>query len=286
MTSWLNHERLTGSKTSSRWIESVPLVNSMTTALNQASGRGSFLPAQVGLMGAALQAVLFPPLPPWLQTACYACRVVALLIIAPIILIGVVDFAEYAVVRTLGEWFDASSPFACRRSSQAHECITAPCPSHAGLRSHKMRVKPLSNSQEHRNMRLSPAQMRNQPPAPLLSPGAYDAETLLRHRARSASSASVEAIMEWQRTGGSFARVSEVRIAASEAVTSDEEPKLPKLARANIGVDGPLGLSESEAEDSGTDSREGSPPIMRKGLKSSQLHFTPVNYYKHKTSRG
>lgn len=148
------------------------------------------------------------------------------------------------------------------------------CPT--GLRRRKIRVKRHIDAREQRGFKLSPAQMSNAAPAPLLTPGAYDAETLLRHRARSASSASMEAIQEWQRTGGSFARVSEVRLAASGLGTPEEELRSPSLARASIGVDGAMGFSESEAEDSGTESREGSPPVMRKGLKGGQLYFTPV----------
>lgn len=129
--------------------------------------------------------------------------------------------------------------------------------------------------------------------APLLTPGAYDAQALLRHRARSASSASAEAIDEWQRTGGSFARVSHVRQAASEATTpeaelSEDGARSPSIRQASVGFEGPLGLSESEAEDSGTESGQSSPVLSmssggrRQGLKSSKLHFTPLDVQERK----
>ncbi|CAO1632187.1 unnamed protein product [Parajaminaea phylloscopi] len=270
MSSWLSHDHIAGAKggpaAGARWLDVLPssIMSAkgpkLWAAATSTAGQSAWSQQQNGSLGTLLRAALFPNLPAWLQTTCYACRILALLIVAPILLIALVDFAEYAVVRTLG------------------------------LRRRKVRVKRTTDRQEHRGLRLSPAQMQNRgapAPAPLLSPGAYDAEALLRHRARSASAASLEAILEWQRTGGSFARVSEVRQAAGSgggvggggggAVTPDEEPKSPVLARANVGVDGPLGLSESEAEDSGTESREGSPPVMRKGLKSSRLTLTPMH---------
>lgn len=169
------------------------------------------------------------------------------------------------------------------------------------MRRRKLRVKPSSgpngtssssshkpSSRYHNRMRLSPAQMRKGQhagyfsPAPLLAPGAYDADALLRHRARSTSSASFEALEEWQRTGGSFARVSEVRMAASSAsgASSPEgDGARSPSARASVGVDGPLGLSESDAEDSGAESGSQSPEIgwrQRQGLKHSMLNFTPM----------
>lgn len=239
---------------------------------------------------ASAAAVLFPSLPPWLATACWLSRLVAFLILAPIVLIGLVDFAEYAVVRTLGEH--------ARARGRRRESIQADGPAPIGLRRRKLRVKTSNSdpsqkpsSRYHGNLRLSPAQMRKSQatgyfnPAPLLTPGAYDADALLRHRARSTSSASFEALEEWQRTGGSFARVSEVRMAASSAsgASSPDEggPRRspsPK-ARASIGVDGPLGLAESDAEDSGAESGPGSPDVswrQRQGLKHSMLNFTPV----------
>lgn len=149
-------------------------------------------------------------------------------------------------------------------------------------------------------------------PAPLLSPGAYDAEELLRHRARSASSGSqAEAAEEWTRTGGTFARVSTVRAreaaaaAASAAAAAAETrkegggqsasfsagessnpvspPDSPRslFARTKgIGVEGALGYFDTDAEDSGAESGSNSPVVMRstgrRGLKSDKLGFTPM----------
>lgn len=49
-----------------------------------------------------LSAILFPTLPPLMQTLCSLCRLISLLIVAPIAIVAVIDFAEYAVIRTLG----------------------------------------------------------------------------------------------------------------------------------------------------------------------------------------
>jgi hypothetical protein len=134
--------------------------------------------------------------------------------------------------------------------------------------------------------------------APLLTPGAYDADTLLRHRARSISGESVEAEEEWARTGGQFARVSTI-MASQAAGTSTSPggqssnaadpllspPDSPRhtFARAfHVGVEGALGYSDTEAEDSGAESGRNSPEIERKswqkrGLSSSGFSFTPVS---------
>lgn len=65
------------------------------------SGTGTMAPAS-GFPG-LLSVIFFPSLPPPIQTLCYLCRVVAFLIIAPIAIVAAIDFAEYAVIRTLGE---------------------------------------------------------------------------------------------------------------------------------------------------------------------------------------
>lgn len=63
----------------------------------------------------------------------------------------------------------------------------------------------------------------------------------------------------------------------------DSVPHSPSIARASIGVDGAMGLSESEAEgdDSGGDSGSSSPVMglsrrQRQGLKGSKFNFTPM----------
>jgi hypothetical protein len=136
--------------------------------------------------------------------------------------------------------------------------------------------------------------------APVLTPGAYDADTLLRHRARSASAASADAEEEWLRTGGQFARVSAVRAAAlaSGASTPDgsgarsplDSPGAARasLARASgVGVEGALGYFDTDAEESGTESgraspvasfgRAGGPRAKRAGSGFGALGFTPVS---------
>lgn len=143
----------------------------------------------------------------------------------------------------------------------------------------------------------------------MLSPGSYDADTLLRHRERSASAASAEALDEWARTGGQFARVSHVRAAKKSASTSSTnstptnsatvapatssslsvpDPRSPPDSPsttygrvAGIGVEGALGYFDTDAEDSGAESGYNSPEIGRRnlgrGLSGSALGFTPVN---------
>ncbi|CAO1624568.1 unnamed protein product [Sympodiomycopsis kandeliae] len=256
----------------SRWLS---LMSQQQDHIAASSASRSSLAAILGF-------IFFPTLPPLVQTFCYVCRVVSLLIVAPIVLVAVVDFAEYAVIRTLG------------------------------LRRRKVRVKTQTSSSSTKSkalynqgrMQLSPAQLRRQTTlqhAPLLTPGAYDAETLLRHRARSISSASSQALEEWSRTNGSFARVAEVRAAsasnsqapsppsgASDASTPpDQSDRLASFDEEEevdyIGSIGALGLSESEAEgDSGIESGPSSPTVGfsslsgRQGLKGSQFNFTPI----------
>lgn len=133
--------------------------------------------------------------------------------------------------------------------------------------------------------------------APLLSTGAYDGETLLRHRARSLSTASAEAIEEWQRTGGSFARVAEVRQAATSASSSpsggttpinnknssyfEATPRSsPTMAQSPIGVEGPMGLSDDESESGGPSSPTmelgGGQQTKHRKLRRSHFDFTPI----------
>jgi len=61
-----------------------------------------------------LARLLRPALPPLLAPLPALCRGVALLIVAPILLVGMLDFAWYAVFRTLGEWRGAACAGRCR----------------------------------------------------------------------------------------------------------------------------------------------------------------------------
>lgn len=134
----------------------------------------------------------------------------------------------------------------------------------------------------------------------MLTPGAYDADALLRHRERSASAASAEAIEEWTRTGGNFARVSTVqarkRTDSSNTATSPNSLTVPDLISPpdsprdefnrvqGVGVEGALGYFDTDAEDSGMESERNSPEMgrrsfgsTRRGLGGSALGFTPVS---------
>ena len=151
--------------------------------------------------------------------------------------------------------------------------------------------------------------------APLLSPGTYDADTLLKHRARSASGASLQADELWRRTGGSFARVKSTGGAEQQGTSSaagpqgdissdsyppraedeqlevlrteeddesDEDPQDHFARLHNVGVDGPLGFTDTDAEsdagDSPTHSRRSSQDQgSRRGTKFGKLQFTPMN---------
>lgn len=136
--------------------------------------------------------------------------------------------------------------------------------------------------------------------APLLTPGAYDADALLQHRQRSASAASAEAVQEWARTGGTFARVSSVRASreaelaaaqnsvgtesalhASDLVSPPESPRNVFGRASGIGVEGALGYFDTDAEDSGAESGRNSPEVgrksNRKGFGGGALGFTPVS---------
>lgn len=59
--------------------------------------------------------IVDPPMPYWVTIFSQTCRIISLLILLPIFLVGVLDFAGYAVFRTLGT------------SSQLHR-ITLPRP--------------------------------------------------------------------------------------------------------------------------------------------------------------
>ncbi|MCO5566181.1 hypothetical protein L7F22_019857 [Adiantum nelumboides] len=221
---------------------------------------------------------LDPELPPLLAPIPQFCRLIAFAIVAPIIIVCLTDFAGYAIFRTLG--------FRRRRvrvkeirektSQDAHKSLPPP------LTASNLAASTIGAESPSLQIR-----------APLLTPGAYDADTLLRHRARSISGESAEAEEEWIRTGGRFARVSTVRAsqeaaAAKEITTPTNLSPLPKfnyrheLARASdVGVDGALGYSDTDADDSGAESGRNSPEIQRKpwrrGLTSSSLGFTPVS---------
>lgn len=151
--------------------------------------------------------------------------------------------------------------------------------------------------------------------APVLLPGSYDADALLRHRARSIGGESVEAEQEWSRTGGHFARVGHVRASKEAALSPSSTPSSPSAApdsashRAaspsptipsvltppesprhafrrvgNIGVDGALGYFDTDVDDSGIESGRNSPEMRRSPAGSvrgglagtTSLGFTPV----------
>lgn len=127
--------------------------------------------------------------------------------------------------------------------------------------------------------------------APLLTPGTYDAETLLRQRARSLSSASAEEEAKWVASGGENARLSALNRERDElgATSPDsdggESDTRDYFGRApRVGVDGALGLADTDVE-SGTESGRDSPvqrfgqlkgSSRRRGL-SGGLNFTPVS---------
>jgi hypothetical protein len=75
----------------------------------------------------AWRMLIDPPMPYWVTIFSQACRLISLLILLPIILIGVIDFAGYAVFRTLGKSLSTSMP-----SSLCHE-LTFCIPTYGGL---------------------------------------------------------------------------------------------------------------------------------------------------------
>ena len=50
----------------------------------------------------AWRMIIDPPMPYWVTIFSQSCRIISLLILLPILLVGVLDFAGYAVFRTLG----------------------------------------------------------------------------------------------------------------------------------------------------------------------------------------
>lgn len=113
--------------------------------------------------------------------------------------------------------------------------------------------------------------------APLLSPGTYDAETLLRQRARSLSIGSAEEEeAAWVASGGQQARLSTL----SKHVASPDSDYFGRAPR--VGVEGALGLADTDVDESGTESGRESPVqrfakgARRRGL-SGGLNFTPVS---------
>lgn len=226
---------------------------------------------------------LDPQLPPFLAPIPQFCRLIAFIIIAPIIIICLTDFAGYAIFRTLG--------FRRRRVRVKQQIQET--------RRNKSTQTSLPPPLTASNLAISNERQPESPSlqirAPLLTPGAYDAETLLRHRARSISGESVEAEEEWIRTGGRFARVSTVRASQEAAAAAIGTPEIPIEERSSVsinplprfnfltdvGVEGALGYSDTDADDSGAESGRNSPEIQRKpwrrGLTSSSLGFTPVS---------
>lgn len=150
----------------------------------------------------------------------------------------------------------------------------------------------------YQNDRHRPTDRSNIPSivkAPLLSPGTYDAETLLRQRARSLSSASAEEEAAWVASGGQQARLSTITKDPDLSLTSpdfdagsqsDADAPRDYFGRApRVGVDGALGLADTDVDESGTESGRESPVqrfsqlkghTRRRGL-SGGLNFTPVS---------
>lgn len=255
------------------------------------------------------QTILNPTLPPMLAPVPQVCRLLAAMMIAPIIVICLTDFAGYAIFRTLG--FRRRRVRVKRtRSVATNEQSARSDNTHADVAA-ALTADTISSPSHESSPSITVR-------APLLTPGAYDADTLLRHRARSISGESVEAEEEWVRTGGRFARVSEVRAtqeAAAATAAADNTgsgvassaatmaanalhnhtsstrsppsiispPDSPRhaFARARgVGVEGALGYSDTDAEDSGVESGRSSPEFgrrtWRRGLAGSSLGFTPV----------
>ncbi|GAC74230.1 hypothetical protein PANT_10c00065 [Moesziomyces antarcticus T-34] len=235
----------------------------------------------------AWRMLIDPPMPYWVTIFSQACRLISLLILLPIILIGVIDFAGYAVFRTLG-----LHRRRVRIQRQSKAGVAVPVGRSSSRR--KPRV--------YQNDRHRPTDRSNIPSivkAPLLSPGTYDAETLLRQRARSLSIASAEEEAAWVASGGQQARLStlskdqEPSLASPTSPDSeggslgDDEPRDYFGRAPRVGVDGALGLADTDVE-SGTESGSNSPVqrfshlkgsggnSRRRGL-SGGLNFTPVS---------
>ncbi|SPO28184.1 uncharacterized protein UTRI_04600_B [Ustilago trichophora] len=232
----------------------------------------------------AWRMIIDPPMPYWVTLFSQSCRIISLLILLPIFLIGVLDFAGYAVFRTLG-----LHRRRVRIQRQTKEGIKVPVG-----RTNSTRRKP----RVYQNDRHRPTDRSNIPSivkAPLLSPGTYDAETLLRQRARSLSSASAEEEAAWVASGGQQARLSTITKDEEILLTSpdfdagsqsDADAPRDYFGRApRVGVDGALGLADTDVDESGTESGRDSPVqrfsqlkghSRRRGL-SGGLNFTPVS---------
>ncbi|PWY99686.1 hypothetical protein BCV70DRAFT_111446 [Testicularia cyperi] len=218
-----------------------------------------------------------PPLPYALTLFCQACRIISLLILLPIFVVTALDFAGYAVFRTLG--LHRRRVRISRQSQKAGVPVPV-------SRSSSARRKP----RIYQNDRHRPTDRSNIPSivkAPLLSPGTYDAETLLRQRARSLSSASAEEEAAWIASAGQQARLSTLNRNEADLTSPDGDlQSLPDLdsprdyfGRApRVGVDGPLGLPDTDIDESGTESGRDSP--IRQFSSSGRrrgLNFTPVS---------
>ena len=247
-----------------------------------------------------LQLIFDPPLPTLLSPLPSLFRLISFLIIAPIVFVCVIDFVGYAIFRTLGEC-DTRRKWATDQIRSAHLALLF-----SGFNRQRVRVKTKVRSQR---LQPPPGIKRKESTLPVLTPGAYDADTLLRHRERSASAASAEALEEWARTGGQFARVSSVLAKKSAAAstagaagpTSGTTLNVPDLLSPpdsprstfgrmeGVGVEGALGYFDTDAEDSGVESGQNSPEIgrrgSRKGLSGSALGFTPVSPEMHPSAK-
>ncbi len=218
--------------------------------------------------------ILDPPMPYWVNVFSSACRLISLLILLPVLLIGVLDFAGYAVFRTLG----------LHRRRVRIQRQTNASAARSGSR-RKLRV--------YQNDRHRPTDRSNIPSivqAPLLSPGTYDAETLLRQRARSLSVASAEEHAKWVASGGQEARLSAIAkegVDATHASTDSDGGSLggdgevagDYFGRApRVGVEGALGLNDTDVDESGTESGRDSPVHSFKASgRRRGLNFTPVS---------
>ncbi|KAL9935481.1 hypothetical protein V8E36_005829 [Tilletia maclaganii] len=202
-------------------------------------------------------------------------RLAAALSLMPIALIGVADFAGYAVFRTLGlqrrrvRIKRSTSPPSLSKGDQdaRHQDAKALRQSMQQLQQQQQHEQNAQQQRPTRDGHSSHQQQQQRslnrggpsplpfprPPgsgpvspqpgeaggAPLLTPGAYDAAVLLRHRARSRSASgteSADAEAEWARTGGSFARVSAVREAASRAKREAEALGIPPLTLPSVAA--------------------------------------------------
>ncbi|PWN48292.1 hypothetical protein IE53DRAFT_319704 [Violaceomyces palustris] len=270
-SSWPFFGSLTSSSLFSKGLLDSPIINSQTL--------GSISPPSV------IQLVVNPPLPYQVVTLLQFFRFVSFMMLFPIFIIGIIDFAGYAVFRTLG--------YHRRRVRVKRQDSALKSARHQFNKDHNSEVYLASANSRSSREKPTPSIVK----APLLSPGTYDAEILLRHRARSLSGASAEAEEEWLKSGGYFARIGVKKTnsdagddggAISPGSEADPDPFLTSLpdssrsrfARAeNVGVDGAMGLVDTDVEDSGTESGRNSPVQSfrkRKGLGGS-FGFTPMS---------